>query len=307
MSKHILLTGGTGLIGSRVTRELTRRGDTVTILTRNPKRAGDKLPDGVNILRWLSDDDDDWQSAVAEVDAIIHLAGESIAEERWSDAYKQRIYDSRIATAAALIDAMKKAEKHPSAMISASAVGFYGDTGEDQVDESDAPGKDFLAELCIDWEAAVRKAEELDVRVVTTRFGLVLAHDGGVLDKLLTPFKMFAGGPVGDGEQWFPWVHIDDVVGIILHALDHEEISGVLNAVAPGILRNREFADALGMALDRPSRFSVPAFVIKLAMGELGETLLGGQRVNPRRTLESGYEFQYDNIKDALADLVEKD
>ncbi len=304
MAKHIVMTGATGLIGSRVVRELQRRGDSVTILTRNPKRAKEKLPDEVTALRWQSDENDDWEAAVDGADAIIHLAGESIAEERWTDEYKKRIYDSRIATAALLIDAVEKASSRPSVMISASAVGYYGDTGDQEVDENQEAGHDFLATLCTDWEAAVAKAKDFGLRVVSTRFGLVLAHDGGVLDKLLTPFKMFAGGPVGNGEQWFPWVHIDDVVGIILHALDSEETEGALNAVAPGLIRNREFAVALGEALDRPARFSVPAFVIKLAMGELGETLLGGQRAVPRRTMESGYTFKYQTIESALEDLV---
>ncbi|MDT8325242.1 MAG: TIGR01777 family oxidoreductase [Bacteroidota bacterium] len=304
MSKRIVMTGATGLIGSRVVRELQRRGDQVTALTRNPKRAKEKLPDGVEALRWLSEDDDDWTEAIDGADAIIHLAGESIAEERWTEEYKQRIYDSRIDTAGKLLAAIEAASSRPSVLISASAVGYYGNTGDTEVDESAGPGKDFLAELCTDWEKSVEKARDLDVRVVTTRFGLVLARDGGVLDKLLTPFKMFAGGPVGNGEQWFPWVHIDDVVGLLLHALDHDDLSGPLNAVSPGVLRNRAFAEALGEALNRPARFSVPAFVIKLAMGELGETLLGGQRARPTRSLESGYTFKYPEIGPALEDLL---
>jgi uncharacterized protein (TIGR01777 family) len=304
MSKRIVMTGATGLIGSRVVRELQRRGDHVTVLTRNPKRASETLPDGVEALRWLSEEDDDWAAAIDGADAIMHLAGESIAEERWTEEYKQRIYDSRIDTAAQLIAAIEAASSRPSVLISASAVGYYGDTGDTEVDENTGPGKDFLAALCIDWEKSVEKARDLDVRVVTTRFGLVLARNGGVLDKLLTPFKMFAGGPVGNGEQWFPWVHVDDVVGLLLHALDNAEVSGPLNAVAPGILRNRAFAEALGEAINRPARFSVPAFVIKLAMGELGETLLGGQRARPTRSLESGYEFKYPEIGPALEDLV---
>ena len=305
MSQRIVMTGATGLIGSRVARELQRRGDHVTALTRNPKHAEEALPDGVDVLRWLSgEDDDDWAAAIDGADAVMHLAGESIAEERWTDEYKQRIYDSRIDTAAKLIAAIEAASSRPAVMISASAVGYYGDTGDTEVDENAGPGKDFLAALCIDWEGAVEKARDHGVRVVTTRFGLVLARNGGVLDKLLTPFKMFAGGPVGNGEQWFPWVHVDDVVGLLLHALDNAEVSGPLNAVAPGILRNRAFAEALGEAINRPARFSVPAFVIKLAMGELGETLLGGQRARPTRSLESGYEFKYPDIGPALADLV---
>jgi uncharacterized protein (TIGR01777 family) len=298
------MTGATGLIGTRVVRALHRRGDSVTVLTRNTKRAEERLPESVTALRWMTEDEDDWAAAIDGADALIHLAGESIAEERWTDEYKKRMYDSRIDTANRLIDAVEKATTRPQVLISVSAVGFYGNSGEAEVDENTEAGNDFLATLCTDWEAAVHRAGEYGMRVVTPRLGLVLADDGGVLEKLLTPFKMFAGGPVGNGEQWFPWVHIEDVVGIILHAMDNERVKGALNAVAPGLIRNREFAVALGDALNRPARFSVPAFVIKLAMGELGETLLGGQRAIPRRTIESGYEFSYQTIERALTDLV---
>lgn len=305
MSKHIVMTGGTGLIGTRLTRELLKRGDRVTVLTRNPDRALETLPDGAEALRWISDkNDDDWPGTIDGADAVIHLAGESIAEERWTDEYKQRMYDSRIDTATKLIEAISVATDRPEVMISVSAVGYYGDTGDREIDENSTAGDDFLAELCIAWEAEAKKAEEYGVRVVIPRMGLVLARNGGALDKLLTPFKMFAGGPVGNGEQWFPWIHIEDVIGIFLHALDNPSVSGPLNAVAPGLVRNREFAVALGDVLDRPAKFSVPAFVIKLAMGELGEMLLGGQHAEPRRTLESDYEFKYERIETALEDLV---
>lgn len=305
MSKHIVMTGGTGLLGTRLTRELLKRGDRVTVLTRNPDRAHDTLPDGTEALRWLSDEnDDDWPGAIDGADAVIHLAGESIAEERWTDEYKQRMYDSRIDTAAKLIDAIANAEKKPEVMISVSAVGYYGNTGDRDIDENSSAGDDFLAELCVAWEGEAKKTEQYGVRVVTPRMGLVLARNGGALEKLMTPFKMFAGGPVGSGEQWFPWIHLEDAAGIFLHALDNQSVSGPLNAVAPGLVRNREFAVALGDALNRPAKFSVPAFVIKLAMGELGEMLLGGQRAEPRRTLESGYEFKYETIEAALEDLV---
>lgn len=305
MAQRIIMTGATGLIGTRVLHALHKRGDSITILTRNPERARETLPDEVKILGWLTETADNWQPAVDGTDAIIHLAGESIAEERWTEEYKQRIHSSRVGTARALIDAIARAQHKPATFISASAVGYYGDAGDSELTEDSPIGTDFLAELCLAWEQEAYLAAEHGARVVTPRLGLVLAHNGGVLEKLKTPFKMFAGGPVGNGEQWFPWIHIDDVVGIILHALDNDSVTGALNAVAPGVVRNREFAFALGEALRRPARFSVPAFVIKLAMGELGETLLGGQKALPMRTLESQYQFRYAEIKDALADLVE--
>ncbi|PLX32545.1 MAG: TIGR01777 family protein [Ignavibacteria bacterium] len=305
MAKRIIMTGATGLIGTRVLHALHKRGDNVTILTRNPERAKSTLPEDVAVLGWLTDAADDWQHAVDGADAIIHLAGESIAEERWTEDYKKRIHASRVGTARALIDAIAQAQNKPSTFVSASAVGYYGDSGDTELTEDSPAGSDFLADLCVAWEGEAQLATEHGVRVVTPRLGLVLAHNGGVLEKLKTPFKMFAGGPVGNGEQWFPWIHIDDVVGIILHAMENNQVSGALNAVAPGLVRNREFAFALGEALRRPARFSVPAFVIKLAMGELGETLLGGQRAIPARTIESQYQFRYADIKDALADLID--
>ncbi|MBR9974776.1 MAG: TIGR01777 family oxidoreductase, partial [Bacteroidetes bacterium] len=211
---------------------------------------------------------------------------------------------SRVLGTRDIVSAIEAAGKKPGVLLSASAVGYYGDTGEKELDEHSPAGDDFLADTCNAWEREAQKAEALGTRVVITRMGIVLAEEGGALEKLLTPFKMFAGGPVGNGKQWFPWVHIDDAVGIMLHAIDHPEVVGALNAVSPGLVRNKEFAVALGDALHRPARFSVPAFVIKLALGEFGETLLGGQRVHPARTLESGYAFRYASIETALADLV---
>jgi uncharacterized protein len=304
MSKHIVLTGATGLIGRRLYTALRSRGDNVTILTRNTDKAAKVFSGAFRILLWAPGVVGEWRSAIDGADAVVHLAGEPIAEERWSEEYKKRIHDSRVNGTRVIVDAIEAAKVKPGALISASAVGFYGDTGEDEVDESTSAGEDFLAGLCTAWENEAMRAEPMGTRVVITRLGIVLSEDGGALEKLLTPFKMFAGGPVGHGEQWFPWVHIDDVVGIMLHAIDHPEVSGVLNAVSPGLVRNREFAVALGEALKRPARFSVPAFVIKLALGELGSTLLGGQRAHPRRTLESGYAFRYETIENALSDLV---
>jgi len=304
MSKRIVLTGATGLIGRRLYHALRSRGDQVTVLTRNTEKTRKLFPDADRVFLWAPGVAGEWKSAIDGADAVVHLAGEPIAEERWTEEYKKRIQDSRVLGTRDIVDAIAAAKVKPGLLVSASAVGFYGDTGEEEVNENSPAGSDFLAETCIEWEREALRAEDENVRVVISRMGIVLAEDGGALEKLLTPFKMFAGGPVGKGEQWFPWVHIDDVVGLLLHAIDTPEVKGMLNAVSPGILRNREFAVALGEALKRPARFSVPAFVIKLALGELGETLLGGQRAQPTRTLEQGYRFQYESIEKALADLV---
>lgn len=304
MSKRIVLTGATGLIGRGLYTALRQRGDQITILTRNTDKAGKMFPDAERVLLWAPGMSGAWKSSIDGADGVVHLAGEPIAQERWTEEFKKRIQDSRRRGTRDIVDAIAAAAKKPGVLISASAVGYYGNSGDTEVHENSPPGSDFLAETCIEWEHEAQRAEAEGVRVVISRMGIVLAEEGGALEKLLTPFKMFAGGPVGNGQQWFPWVHIDDVVGLLLHALDHQEVSGALNAVSPGLLRNRDFAIALGEALKRPARFSVPAFVIKLALGEFGETLLGGQRALPKHTIESGYRFKYDSIEKALSDLV---
>jgi uncharacterized protein len=304
MPSTYVLTGATGLIGRRVYRALRDRGDNIIVLTRNPERAKSRFPDAAQVLLWAPGVAGAWSAAIDGSDGVIHLAGEPIAEERWTEEYKKRIHSSRVEGTREIVDAIASAEQKPAVLVSVSGVGYYGDTRDVPVDEGSAAGSDFLAGVCVDWETEARRANDFGVRVVTPRLGIVLADDGGALEKLLTPFKMFAGGPVGNGEQWFPWVHIDDVVGLILHAIETQELHGVVNAVSPGLVRNRDFAIALGEALKRPARFAVPGFVIKLALGEFGETLLGGQRVSPRRTLESGYSFIYTDIQTALGTLV---
>ena len=299
-----VLTGATGLIGRRVYRALRDRGYDVIVLTRNTERTKSRFPDAAKVLLWAPGVAGAWSSAIDGATGVIHLAGEPIADERWSEEFKKRIHDSRVFGTREIVDAIASASVKPLVLVSVSGVGYYGDTGNNEVDENTPNGKDFLAGVCAEWEREAQRAGEFGVRVVTPRMGIVLAEDGGALEKLLTPFRMFAGGPIGTGEQWFPWVHIDDVTGLILHALDNDAVEGALNAVAPGIIRNRAFATALGEALKRPARFSVPAFVIKLALGEFGETLLGGQRVSPRKTLESGYIFRHPHIGEALKTLV---
>jgi uncharacterized protein len=305
MPSTYVMTGATGFIGRHLYRALRERGDEVIVLTRHPDSASKRFPDAARVLLWSPGVAGEWSSAINGADGVIHLAGEPIAEQRWSEEYKQRILDSRVKGTRDIVNAIASAEQRPPVLVAASAVGYYGDTGDNEVDEDASPGDDFIAGVCVAWEAESRRANEHGIRVAIPRLGLVLAPDGGVMEKLLTPFRMFAGGPIGNGRQWFPWVHIEDVIGIILHALDSSQAQGVLNAVSPGIVRNRDFAIALGEALKRPARFTVPAFVIKLALGELGETLLGGQRVLPKRTLDSGYSFRHATIEEALQSLLD--
>lgn len=306
MSLHIVLTGATGLLGRTLLDALHARGERLTILTRNPVRAADTVPRGARVLLWAPGVTGEWKSAIDGADVVIHLAGEPIAAGRWTAARKQRILDSRVRGTRDIVGAIEAATTKPRLLLSASAVGYYGENGDDVVDETAAAGTGFLAEVCSAWEQEARRAASSRTRVVMTRLGVVLTPRGGALGKMLPAFRFFVGGPIGPGTQWFPWVHLDDVIGIMLHAIDNASIEGALNVVSPGIVRNRDFATALGDALGRPAMFGVPAAVIRLLFGELGETLLGSQRVHPTRTLASGYQFHYNTIDRALANLFNR-
>jgi uncharacterized protein len=304
MGRRIVLTGATGLIGRHLYRELYGRGDAVTVLARNPERAVRMFPDAALVQLWAPGVAGAWRQSLDGADAVIHLAGEPLDGERWSDPYKRRLRESRIIGTREITDAALAAKQPPSLFLSASAVGYYGDTGDTSVVEDTPAGTDFLAALCADWESEARRVIATGARLVILRNGVVLAGDGGALKKLLTPFRMFAGGPVGSGAQWMSWIHIADTVGIILHALDRADFSGTVNAVSPEPVRNRDFAVALGRALRRPAGLQVPSFLLRLAVGEMSDVLLGGQRVLPRRVLDSGYTFRHPDLAAALRDLL---
>ena len=239
--------------------------------------------------------------ALDGVDAVVNLAGAPIAGPRWSDERKELIRESRVRTTRLIVDALAR-DGAPRVLVSGSAVGYYG-TGEDEVDETDPPGDDFLAQTALAWEREAARAHEFGVRVVVVRTGIVLSLEGGALPPLARPVKAFAGGPIGGGRQWMPWIHIDDEVGIILHALDHETVSGALNGTAPDVVRQREFVRALGEVLGRPSSLPTPAIALRLAMGEMSVLALEGQRAVPRATLASGYAFAHPELGPALRDL----
>jgi uncharacterized protein (TIGR01777 family) len=323
------VTGATGFVGTALCAELLRRGHQVVALSRDPRRAQARLP-GVVAVAWgdapsasdpLPSSSDPGAEAWIEelllrrlsqgvrstplppVDAVIHLAGENVAG-RWNDAKKQRIRESRVAGTRRLVEAIRQATPRPAVLLSASAVGYYGDRGEEQLTEAASPGSDFLAEVCRAWEAEAGRAEEMGVRVARLRLGIVLDRDGGALAPMLTPFRMGAGGPMGSGRQWFPWVHRADVVGLFLFALENAQASGPINVVAPGIVRSSEFAHALGRALHRPAFLPAPAFALRLLLGEFADSVLASQRVLPARALELGYGFQYPQLEPALQAIV---
>jgi hypothetical protein len=298
MPMNILITGGTGFIGGALSRELKGQGHSVVITTRRKNDSPEKIT---------------WKppalipsEVISRFDAVINLAGESIAAGRWTAERKQRIRSSRIDTTHSLVESMKNAGKKPRILISASAVGYYGPCGDETITEGHPPGSDFLSEVTKSWEKEALMAAELGIRVVIVRFGTVLEADGGALPQMVMPFRFFIGGPIGSGKQWFSWVHRDDLIGIIIHCLEHDSIKGPVNVVSPQPVTNREFSSALGRALRRPSWLPVPAFVLRLAMGELGSIVLTGQMVVPEKILKAGYQFKYPDIDRALKAIFSK-
>lgn len=299
---RVVVAGATGFIGRPLVERLLAEGCQVTVVGRSAERIRAVFASRVQAVAW--EDQAGLIGAMEAADGIVNLAGESIAAGRWTAARKQRLLQSRLETVRALVLAIRGAARRPGVLVNASAVGYYGPRDE-PADETAAPGTDFLARICVAWEQEVRQAEALGVRVVLVRIGVVLGEDGGALAKMLLPFRLFAGGPMGSGRQWFPWVHRDDAIGLFLHGLRHPEVSGVLNAVAPDSHTNGSFSRALGAVLRRPAWLPVPAFALRLAMGEMAEALLlTGQRVEPRLTLESGYVFQYHELIPALRDVL---
>jgi len=299
---RIVVTGATGLIGSRLVRALRERGDNVTVLSRDPSRAGAALR--CDAIAWEPLDAPPPVSAVRGADAVVHLAAENVGQ-RWTARARRAIRDTREVGTRNLVAALREAgDDAPPVLVSASAVGYYGDTADAEIVEDAPAGTDFLAGVCRDWEAAAEAASASGVRVVRVRTGLVLGAGGGALARLLVPFKMGVGGPIGSGRQWLPWIHLDDEVGLLAFALGTPAARGAMNATAPTPVTMREFARTLGRILHRPAALPVPGFALRLAVGEFAEALLGGQRALPVAAQHWGYRFRYDTLDAALAALL---
>ena len=298
----IVITGATGMIGSLLVERLSNRVDTsLVLLSRRPAR---EIPvANRQWLAWQPGASGEWERAIDGADAVINLAGEPIAGKRWSARQKVLLRASRIEATQSLVEAIGKSKVKPKTLISASAVGYYGPHGDERLNEDSKPGDDFLSRLCVDWESEARKAESLGVRVCLLRTGIVLAKGAGALKKMVPPFKFFAGGPLGSGQQWMPWIHIDDEVGLIEFLLDRSDASGPFNGTAPNPVTMAEFSQALGRALNRPSWASVPPSVLALMLGEMADMLLTGQRAMPDAALKLGYQFKYPHLADALPAL----
>jgi uncharacterized protein (TIGR01777 family) len=294
---RVTVSGASGLIGRRLVARLKERGDDVTVLSRDPAAATRAL--GVEALAWQPLQHVAPAEALAGRDAVVHLAGEPIAQ-RWTGAAKRLIRDSRRIGTRNLVRGCSEAEPRPRALVSSSAVGYYGAHGDEPLDESSPPGDDWLARACVDWEAAAQEAGELGLRVVAVRTGIVLDAHGGALAKMLPPFRLGIGGPVAGGRQYMSWIHLDDLVGVFVAALDDGRWSGPINATAPEPATNRDFSKALGRALRRPALFPVPALALRVLYGEMGEIVTTGQRAIPSRALELGYRFEHPELDEAL-------
>jgi len=298
-----LVSGATGFVGQRLLEQL----DNAAVLSRDADKARQALSaHAVEAHSWDPRGGPPPAAAFEGVAAVFHLAGESVGEGRWNAAKKERIRASREQGTRHLVEAIAAlpAGDRPQVLVSASAVGYYGDRGDELLDESAAPAADFLSEVCQTWEAQSQRATELGVRVVNPRIGVVLGKGGGALQKMLTPFRLCLGGRLGSGYQYMAWIHLDDLVGLLFHAAGHDEIQGPMNAVAPGVVTNRQFTATLARVLGRPAIFPAPAFALKAMLGEFAEVLLASQRVEPKVALESGYEFRYAQLEPALRAIL---
>ncbi len=305
---RILIAGGTGLIGRALIDLLLSDGHELVVLSRAPERAN--LPSQVVVERWDARSAQGWGALVEEVDAVVNLAGESIAgtgpiPARWTAARKRRILESRLLATQAIVEAIQQARSKPAVLVQGSAVGYYGGRKDDALlDEEAPPGHDFLAEVAVQWEAASAPVETMGVRRALARTGLVLSNQGGSLPAIIRPFRVFLGGPLGDGSQWWPWIHIKDEVRALRFLLSHEEAQGAFNLVAPHPVTNREFSRVLGRVLHRPALLPTPAWVLRLALGEMSTLLLEGQRAVPKRLLDLGFAFEFPDLEGALRDLL---
>ena len=312
----IAITGATGFVGSRLVVKLYDRGDDILILTRNPDKAGRIYPKSIypkiEIIPYIATESGDWQKEISGCDAVINLAGEPISE-RWTGEAKRAIVASREIGTEKIVEAISRSERvataladqKPKVLINSSAIGYYGTSETASFDENSPPGDDFLADVCKKWETAAQKVKDYGTRLVILRTGIVLGN-GGALGKMIPPFKLFAGGPIGSGRQWFSWIHRDDLINLIIYCLDRQGISGTFNATAPNPVRMKEFCQILGEVMNRPSWLPVPDFALEILLGEGAKIVLEGQEVLPKATQAIGFDYRYPNLEAALEEIVPK-
>jgi uncharacterized protein (TIGR01777 family) len=303
----IAISGATGFVGSRLVERLHTEGHRILVLTRNTTFAQKVFPSqafpNLEIIAYTPSVSGSWQDSIAGCDGVVNLAGEPIAEGRWTPERKQEILNTRKLGTQKIVEAIAKANPQPTVLVNTSAIGYYGTSETASFDEDSASGNDFLAQVCQEWEAEASKVKDANVRLVILRFGIVLGN-GGALGKMITPFKLFAGGPIGSGQQWFSWIHLDDIVSLIIQALTKPTMEGVYNATAPQPVRMNDLSTTMGNVMNRPSWLPVPGFAIEAILGDGAKVVLEGQQVLPKRTLESGFEFQYPNLPSALKQIL---
>ena len=303
----IAISGATGFVGSRLVAKLHAEGHRILVLTRNTTFAQKVFPPqafpNLEIIAYTPIVSGAWQDTIAGCDGVVNLAGEPIAEGRWTPERKQEILNTRKLGTQKIVEAIAKSQPQPSVLINTSAIGYYGTSETASFDEDSANGKDFLAQVCQEWEAEARKVKDTNVRLVILRFGIILGN-GGALGKMITPFKLFAGGPIGTGQQWFSWIHLDDIVSLIIQALTKSTMEGVYNGTAPQLVSINDLSTTMGKVMNRPSWLPVPGFAIEAILGDGAKVVLEGQQVLPKRTLESGFEYQYPNLQSALTQIL---
>ncbi len=329
--KRVIVTGATGLIGKAVCKELRAQGYQMVVFSRDPQKAGRVVPGAAEYVAWQPAESGPWASAIDAAYGVIHLAGASLFAKRWTSEYKREIIASREIGTRGMVNAMAQAQNKPQVFISSSAVGYYGPSGDQKLDESAPPGGDFLAQVCQIWEREAKKAEDLGIRTVLLRTGVVigvgegrlpfpidlrgasLARPGiilkteeGAFPLLTMPFRFFAGGPILPGTQWFAWVHLDDLVGMIMLALENAKVRGPINATAPESQTNRDFARTIGRVMGRPAWFPVPGFAMKALLGEMADMITTGQRVIPRKAQDLGYQFKYPTSEQAIRQILDR-
>ncbi|BCL37012.1 TIGR01777 family oxidoreductase [Nostoc sp. MS1] len=303
----VAITGATGFVGTRLIQRLHKEGHQIIILTRNLTSAKRNFPAqtyaNVEIVAYTPTTSGAWQDVIAGCDGVVNLAGEPIAETRWTPEQKREILNSRQLGTQKIVEAIAKANPKPTVLVNASAIGYYGTSETTTFDESSASGRDFLAKVCQAWEAEAQKVKESGVRLVILRLGIVLGL-GGALGKMITPFKLYAGGPIGSGRQWFSWIHIDDLVNLIVQALTNPQLEGVYNATAPNPVRMNDLSQTMGQVMNRPSWLPVPAFALEALLGDGAIVVLEGQQVLPKRALEAGIKYEYPNLQPALQEIL---
>jgi NAD dependent epimerase/dehydratase family enzyme len=329
-AKRVVVTGATGMIGRALCKQLIAKGYQVVAFSRDPQKARRSVPGAAEYIAWTPSETGPWASAIDGAHGVIHLAGASLFGKRWSEAYKREIVASREIGTRGLVSAMAQAKAKPRVFVSMSAVGYYGPHGDEKLDESAPPGNDFLARVCQVWEREARRAEDLGIRTVIFRSGVVLGGDekmsipidlgGAALDRpglilktdegafplLVMPFYFFSGGPILPGTQWMAWIHVDDTIGLLTMALEDERVRGPLNATAPQSQTNREIARTIGRVMGRPAWLPVPGFALKLMLGEMADMITTGQRVIPQKAHDLGYQFKYPTSEQAIRQIIAK-